>query len=345
MQPTEEEYLKWRRDRLYRLRLGLALMPAIMGIVSGLVLIAFGFSISLIALVASISLGLSTIGLLMLYLQSGFRRQSIQDGRYMSYDNMLSHINSRLAAFSEEESKKFDYLRLHLEDLGHALKEMRASPGVLNDRERGEFLNLIKAKLADEGADQVLAGMRAKIENRLTQDVRYQSIQKRFTESLERLHQEVAALSRRGNLNLVLGIVTTVTGLALLGYYVFQTKPPTDDAWLFACHFLPRLTLVVFIEVFAYFFLSLYKSSLSEIKYFQNEMTNLEAKSIALETSLTVLDKEACNKVVQELAKTERNRILLKGQTTIDIERSKISQDVVSEFVVQVLDILRKKGG
>lgn len=83
-----------------------------------------------------------------------------------------------------------------------------------------------------------------------------------------------------------LGILTTVTGLSILGYYVFHAQPSGQDPWLFTTHFLPRLTLVVFIEIFAYFFLRLYKSSLTEIKYFQNEMTNIEAKFIALYIAL-----------------------------------------------------------
>jgi len=36
------------------------------------------------------------------------------------------------------------------------------------------------------------------------------------------------------------------------------------------------------IELFAYFFLKLYKSDLSEIKYFQNELTNVEMRYAAV---------------------------------------------------------------
>ena len=92
------------------------------------------------------------------------------------------------------------------------------------------------------------------------------------------MRSEVSALSRRGNLNLSLGIATTIIGLIILGYFVLEIDSIPEDKMAFIAHFIPRLSLVVLIEVFAYFFLKLYKSSLSEIKYFQNEMTNAEAK-------------------------------------------------------------------
>jgi hypothetical protein len=37
--------------------------------------------------------------------------------------------------------------------------------------------------------------------------------------------------------------------------------------------FSPRLSLVIVVELFAYFFLGLYKSNLQEIKYFQRHST------------------------------------------------------------------------
>ncbi|MBI5525005.1 MAG: hypothetical protein HY897_01580 [Deltaproteobacteria bacterium] len=42
-------------------------------------------------------------------------------------------------------------------------------------------------------------------------------------------------------------------------------------------HYVPRITTVTFIEVFAFFFLKLYRASLIEIKFYQNELTSLAA--------------------------------------------------------------------
>ncbi|WP_315983120.1 hypothetical protein [Aliamphritea spongicola] len=77
---------------------------------------------------------------------------------------------------------------------------------------------------------------------------------------------------------------------------------------------LPRILLVIFLEIFAYFFLRLYKDGLSEIKYFQNELTNLESKLIALETSYLTKNLASINKSVESLLKTERNFVLEKDR-------------------------------
>lgn len=72
------------------------------------------------------------------------------------------------------------------------------------------------------------------------------------------------------------------------------------------------------------FFLRLYKSILADIKYFQNEITNIEAKMLAINVSLISDGNKFLENVVDSLAKTERNFVLSSGQTTIELEREKI---------------------
>ena len=84
---------------------------------------------------------------------------------------------------------------------------------------------------------------------------------------------------------------------------------------------------------FSFFFLKLYKSGLSEIKYFQNELTNVEMKFISLDISLRGKNTELISDVVSEFSKTERNFILNKGQTTVEIERGKLDNEVINNAV------------
>jgi hypothetical protein len=70
-----------------------------------------------------------------------------------------------------------------------------------------------------------------------------------------------------------------------------------------------RISLVAFIEIFAYFFLRLYRYSIFEIKYFQNETTNAEFRVVALEAALLTEDKEIIKKICADMSKTERNFI------------------------------------
>lgn len=156
-----------------------------------------------------------------------------------------------------------------------------------------------------------------------------------------RLQSELNALTRRGNLNLVLGVITAVGGISLLAIYVLSTDfigpVSANDGQLIA-----RVSLTVIIEIFAYFFLRLYSTSLSEIKYFQNEMTNIESKHLALEVASMIGDEGLVKDVVRTVANTERNFILAKGQTTASVERAKLDSDSAGNFARAIVDLANK---
>jgi hypothetical protein len=154
---------------------------------------------------------------------------------------------------------------------------------------------------------------------------------------------ELESLGRRGNLNLALGAVTTVVGLALLGLSVFSELSAAKDIWTFVSHFVPRLTLVLMIELFAYFFLSLYKTSLGEIKYFQNELTNIESKQIALRAALSGTDQAVVSGILTKLADTDRNHILSKDQTTVELEKARIERDGRGEIAKYLSELFARK--
>jgi hypothetical protein len=127
-------------------------------------------------------------------------------------------------------------------------------------------------------------------------------------------------------------MATTLAGLTLLGYSVYQT-PLTSDPSVLIAYFVPRVSLVLLIELFAYFFVRLYKESLGGIKHFQNELTNVESKQIALEAALDRNTPELRSQVGQAMSGTERNFILNKDQTTVDIERERLSKDATLGLV------------
>jgi hypothetical protein len=177
---------------------------------------------------------------------------------------------------------------------------------------------------------------------------------RQFEQSRARLAQEIASLQRRGNLNLVLGILISFLGLSVLGYYLLIDKaqtngvpPPAEDPIAFLIHYIPRLTFVLLIELFAYFFLKLYKNSLSEIKYFQNEPTNIEAKHIALRAAFLADSETLSDKAISSLVDTERNHVLEKGQTTVNLERARIDREQwtdIAKTFSSILDFVKKGG-
>ncbi|MBI5525224.1 MAG: hypothetical protein HY897_02740 [Deltaproteobacteria bacterium] len=128
-----------------------------------------------------------------------------------------------------------------------------------------------------------------------------------FAATSLRLRREIAALSRRGNLNLSIGVITTGFALGLLAYMIFDESTSPDSFAAALSHYVPRITTVTFIEVFAFFFLKLYRASLIEIKFYQNELTSLASLQIALETSRDCPDPDAVRTVLDRLARRNPN--------------------------------------
>ena len=174
-----------------------------------------------------------------------------------------------------------------------------------------------------------------------------------LTYSRRRVEEEISSQNRRGNINLLIGITTALIGLFILGYSVFTINsiPTADikdinkDIIHLAYSYIPRLSLVFLIEVFAYFFLRLYKYSIIEIKYFQNELTNIDLKTMALHLVGKVGDKDQIKEIAMELVKTERNFILEKGQSTVELEIKQNERNAMIEAVSLISGILNKGKG
>ncbi|WP_353075549.1 hypothetical protein [Stenotrophomonas sepilia] len=187
-------------------------------------------------------------------------------------------------------------------------------------KDRKAAVDAIHRKLEEEACAEVFDKLKAEA----AQAVRRDGLDARLSVTRLRLNQEVQALAKRGNLNLVLGIVTTLVGLVSLTYAV-ATAPREVPVDVLGAHFVPRLSLSILVEIFAYFFLKLYKQSLAEIKYFQNELTNVESRSAAVAFALESGEKNIASQIALELSRTERNFVLNKGQTTVELERERIS--------------------
>lgn len=204
----------------------------------------------------------------------------------------------------------------------------------LGDNEKEELKKLLVKRLEEENQVNLLVG----IESRIFEKWRVKQAEDVYSKTVNRLERELLDQARRGNVNLVLGIATTLAGVGILGYSVFQA-PIAQSSIELTSHFLPRLSLVILIEVFAYFFLRLYKQGLAEIKYFQNEITNIESKYLALNVSLSCGVDEGLLKVIERLLMTERNFVLEKGQSTVELEKMK-SEQTQNANVAEKLSLL-----
>lgn len=246
-------------------------------------------------------------------------------------------------------------LLLIREEINHGLKELneklaavRNLGGIPSDEERAQLVSELHTRLKSESSEALLLELRTNFDKNQVRIERLRDVEQQHSQTIGRLREELFALGRRGNLNLSIGIITTISGLFLLGSFVIgnsliPSRGGSTTLETFLIEFIPRLSLVLLIEIFAYFFLSLYKSNLREIKYFQNEVTSIEGKFMALRLAAQSDSPDHLTSAIDSLAKTERNFILSKDQTTVDLERAKIEQAQSSDLTAKLTDLLRGK--
>jgi hypothetical protein len=162
----------------------------------------------------------------------------------------------------------------------------------------------------------------------------------RSLEIRERLLTEVHSLTQRGNLNLIIGSATSLIAGATLWMLVAKV-PEAITTTGFLVYYVPRLSVAIFIEAFSFFFLKLYKAGLADIKYYQNELTNLESRFLALElASLTPQSDDTMSSLLLDLSRVDRNVILKVGDSTVEIEKMKLEQQDLRSIVEGVLKIV-----
>jgi hypothetical protein len=211
-------------------------------------------------------------------------------------------------------------LKNKIDQIVSQLQKGEGTEQLFSPEEKATILSKVQAKLESE----TLSEYKNHIVGLIEQELSSKSHDTIFEQTSSRLESEIQNQAKRGNINLLLGITTTLTGVGILGYSVFNA-PQVMTMIELTSHFVPRISLVLLIEVFAYFFLKLYKQSLIEIKYFQNELTNVESKYLGVKL-VNGDESTLLTEAVQKLLSTERNFVLNKGQSTVDIEKAKIEE-------------------
>ena len=140
-----------------------------------------------------------------------------------------------------------------------------------------------------------------------------------YSEIKSRLLSEIKDLGTKSNINLAIGLSISIIAFFFLGYSALFVEISNLENTV---KFLPRVSFVILVEFLAYFFLGLYKKNLEEIKYYQNELTNVDFKFMAFYQLIeNHVGGDKALSGIQELLKTERNRFLNKNQTTEELER------------------------
>ena len=261
---------------------------------------------------------------------------------------MVRYLNRGESSSESRDIKKYQaeleqkLIKLSL-DYENLAAPTTLGSSLISEEDRAALLHDLTENIKNQATQDTLSRLQTTVEENSKKNGSLALISRQCELTIDRLRQELFSLSKRGNLNLSIGIITTLTGLLLLGIFVLQEQQIPTDVSMFLMNFAPRLSLVIFIEVFAYFFLRLYKTTLTEIKHFRNEVTSMEAKFLALIVATENQSAEHLSKVIECLSQTERNFILNKDQTTIDLERSRMDHQERTNLWEKLGEIVKKK--
>jgi hypothetical protein len=143
--------------------------------------------------------------------------------------------------------------------------------------------------------------------------------------NIEKLQKYQGSLRFINFLNLFIGIIAFVLGMVFLFTFDFEQEN-LNHVWE---RLALRFSVSILVNAFAYYFLSLYKRGLQEVRYFQNELTNLYNQATAIELA----SKEDNSIILNSLLNDDRNKNskvadfadgsieLLKGLSKSDLDK------------------------
>ena len=222
-----------------------------------------------------------------------------------------------------------------MEGIHHQLTKLRDRLDIyetekgLSAEEKQKIIDGAIEQTSEDAIRKIFSSEVLELQEKIKNDLSIERLTFSFKDIVARLQREISDLRLRSNINLLIGMSITAGGLYLLWSTVdivdasellkqlASEGTESDGKFLknLILPIVPRILLIIFVELFAYFFLRLYRDGLSEIKYFQNELTNIESKLVSVEFAYITNQTDALKSALEALSSTERNFILEKNQT------------------------------
>jgi len=206
--------------------------------------------------------------------------------------------------------------------------ERRDSPDIEKIMRRFDDLvareRSVEKPLSTEGEKEVVAAYISAINSQIGVELRYlfdESLKREVSKDLrssairylrmseKRLRDASSTVTARGFLNLIIGIGFAVSALyflhrAIEDFSTFDVAGNPEKAVAFIAI---RLSLTLLVTAISYFFLSLYRTSLRDVRYYNNEITNISFRSVALALLGDYGKDDTLQKVVEKLITEDRN--------------------------------------
>ena len=134
-------------------------------------------------------------------------------------------------------------------------------------------------------------------------------------------------MERRINTHLILGIFVGLVGL-LVWYFSFSFALLDKEHWI--SQLLPRVTILLFIELLAGFFLRQYRIGVEDLKYF----LELERQAVCRRVAYSIIfssgfdDATAKQKFLDALIDTRSTLVLHQGDTNTVLEAMKLEENI-----------------
>lgn len=138
------------------------------------------------------------------------------------------------------------------------------------------------------------------------------------------------ALLLAGTFIALLGLVFFILTLPGSRYGLFlpsDQTPSTQDIWSTFIQLLPRLLMLIFIQVLAGFFLRQYRLAMEDFRYYESILRHREAQYLSFTLRKSEGDQEALIEFAREIMKDQQYGVLGKGQTTAALEAMKAERN------------------
>ncbi len=278
-------------------------------------------------------LGIFIFSIAMVYLQSGEKEKNVVHDIYefKKLEKKIDETNKKIQSFESKNS--------------------------FTPEEKNTLKSTIIKNTSEETIKTIFDDKAHKLTGELLETLGLETFKESFYHSIERINEEIRKLNLRANVSLAIGMIISFGGIYMLfisidmfnssdflRYVNNQNEMVNKTSTEILIQMLPRLSFVFIIELFAFFFLRLYKAGLDEIKYFQNELTNIESKLISVEVAYITKDEKSMKEALKVLVQTERNFILKKGETTVELERAKSESENMQNIIKAVPNLFKSKG-
>lgn len=210
------------------------------------------------------------------------------------------------------------------------LRRMMADKEAANFNFTQEQVSKLHAEIENRLKDDSALKFIDDIKNNIRNQAVFTPLDFIFNGAIDNVQKKASKTRSYAVVNLFIGIVISGFAITLLVYSaLYMPSAGEEDLWVYLSS---RLAISLSAQLLALFFLKLYKNNLSELKYIQNEVTNFEAKKIAVMLSYDFSEKNKMS-VVSNLMSTERNYILDKDKSTAHLEQLKLENSDSNSYL------------